>query len=252
MMKLPTVVLMFLLHSCSNSNFRGQNDNNQENDQEARQKVLETLAKNGIVDAQTLNEACLKATSIKKISRSLAYNARQDCNFGVAPNLNAKDAFIQAYEISEGNISIPDGAVICNLSLQSEPNAQIHYDDFIFLAIEDQVIFGSNIEVTKRLDQKSSIYQWDWSKIAGTSIDSFEANYYCLGNQASCVLPPHDTAGPISLQLDSQDIAPLALAVAGKSQLQANLIATGDNDNEDCMHTDLNLAVEIEYIQSKN
>lgn len=249
MIKILFIFLIFL-SSCSGSNFSAQNGNEQASEGSSEQ-ILNSIVEGSTVDPDSLVEACSSSENITKVARSLSYVSRRNCSFGVLPNLETRDAYVQAYEVSEGTIAIPEGAVICNLSLQSQPDAQIHYDDFLFLTIENQVIFGSNEQVTQKLPLKDGIYQWDWSQIAGTAIDFFEADYYCLGSQDTCQLPPHDRSGAIDLTTNSKDIAPLAIAVAGKPQLQANLIATGDNDDEDCMHTDLQLTVIIDYISAE-
>ena len=243
--------------SCSGSSFKGQNSagesqgTDSQSSDVARSQILENLAESGIVDAESLSAACKEAgDDVANVTRKLVYPERKDCSFAAGVNLERKNQFVQAREINPGSIDIPEGAVICNLSIKSQPNAQILYDDFIFLTIEKQVIFGSNKGVTEELSATDGIYQWDWSTMVGKEIQNFEDNYYCLGNARTCVLPPHDTAGPISLELQSNDIAPIALAVAGKTKLEANLIATGDNDDEDCMHTELDLDVVVEYIQA--
>lgn len=250
------ILLLPLAISCANSSFSGGNSTGavpQATSADAgstqSDNVFETLAQNGIDDAESLALACNNAAEeLKSSTQRIVYSERENCSFGVGGNLAEKNSSVTARETTPQTISVPKGAVICNLSLKSEPNAQLRYDDFLFLTIEDKVIFGSNDVVTKRFDQKEQIYQWDWQKIAGFDVP-FNTDYYCLGDRSKCVLPPHDQSGPVSIDISTKDVAPLAFDAAGKESLSANLIATGDNDDEDCMHTELQLDVAIEYIQ---
>ena len=249
----------FLCH-CSGSSFKGQSASNDTpvtadaiatssgNGDIQESVIIDQLEDAGIVDIATLEAACETATELKTLNSKLIFPERQDCSFGQNGNLERRDAFVQAQETQNQSIALEGKSIICDMSIRSEPNAQIHYDDFIFLTIANQVIFGSNSQVTNYLDRKENVYQWDFEKIKGQAINNFEAPYYCLAGVRNCVLPPHDQAGPISIRLATKDVAPIAFEVVGKSKIDANLISTGDNDDEDCFHSELDLDVEISYL----
>ncbi|NRA66635.1 MAG: hypothetical protein HRU19_19255 [Pseudobacteriovorax sp.] len=258
-MKLLLLILFAgVFASCSNNSFSGGQATGPAavSEEDATKKTLntdnifETLAEKGIQDSDTLKLACEDAKDkLETSNQKIIYPERKDCSFGSSPNLEERNQYVQAYETNPSEIKVPEGAIICDLSLNSKDNTQLRYDDFIFLTIEGQVIFGSNDGITANLEKKEAIYQWDWNKIVGKEIEEFQAPSYCLGEAQSCILPPHDQAGPVKISLKTADIAPLAFEVAGKEKLSANLIATGDNDAEDCMHTELELDVEVKYLQ---
>ena len=252
-----TILMTTLTAGCANSSFSGGNSTGAVGDQPTSSdsgsttsdNVFETLAEKGIDDANSLALACESAgDQLQSSTQKVIYPERKDCSFGAGDNLAEKNSSVTAYETNANSIAVPKGAVICNISLQSAPNAQLRYDDFLFLTIDGKVIFGSNDVVTKKFAAKDKIYQWDWQKIVGQDVP-FNTDYYCLGDRSKCVLPPHDQAGPVSIDVSTKDVAPLAFDAAGKESLAANLIATGDNDAEDCMHTELQLDVAIDYLQ---
>lgn len=250
--------LTLMVLSCADGQFAGQSasgdapaHSDTASGDAQRQKVIDDLEERGIVDADTLEQACdqSKESELKQIETKLLYPERKDCRFDQEPNLERRDAFIQAYESTDQTISLPNNGIICEMQIASQPQARLHYDDFLFFTIEDQVIFGSNNRVANYLPRKEGVFQWDFESMKGQPIGNFESPYHCLGGTESCVLPPHDQAGPVDLSLRTADIAPISFLVAGKSDVSAKLIATGDNDDEDCFHTELDLTVVIDYLE---
>ncbi|SMF14046.1 hypothetical protein [Pseudobacteriovorax antillogorgiicola] len=244
-------ILSVTLISCNGGNFNGQQGNEELGAAATSDQVEQRLEDIGVSDATSLADACEKVDelNIQESKTSISYAERRNCNWNQGPNLEPRDRFVQAFETSKASIQVPAGSVLCSIDLASQDNARMHYDDFLFLTLEDKVIFGSNQGVTSRLDRSDDIFSWDFSKIAGLQIGNFESPYYCIGGLQSCSLPPHDQEGPIALALETKAIAPIALEVAGQTQLALDLIATGDNDDEDCMHTQLDLDVTVKFIK---
>lgn len=199
-----------------------------------------------VVDA--LKDKCAQAAaSLSTSTQTLNYPGRETCSFGTAPNLERKDKFIQAAEVSPQTLNLPDGE-ICGISLISPAEARLHYDDFLILAVDSRAIFISNSGITKYLKQEQGIYTWDFNKVLGQKIENFEADAYCLGRGQDCILPGHDKEGAVSLKLNPEQFAPIAASLNGKKSVAMDLTATGDNDDTDCGHTALNLSIQIQYI----
>lgn len=197
--------------------------------------------------AQLIEECRKSADKIQSLSRVLNYPERKNCSFGTAPNLERRQGFHQALETTPGLIELPPGT-ICDMNIRSAPNAALHYDDFLVLTLAQQVLFASNSTLSDRLTKQQDLYTWDPSRIIGQSIGDFESRPYCLGTAANCRLPGHDERGPVSLNLSSQEIAPIALLVSGKEKVALDLFASGDNDDEDCFHSAIELTVDLKYL----
>ena len=186
-------------------------------------------------------------------SQAVNYPERKDCKFRTSPsdttnpNLERRDTFNQASETSSSPIQLPDG-VICDIAIASPASAQLHYDDFLILTLHQQTLFASNKGLIEYLENSLNTFAWDWKRVVGKPIQNFGSSAYCVGATGECVLPGHDQVGPVRINLKSSSIAPIAVRLSGLSQTTLDLIATGDNDNEDCYHSALDLTVEIAYI----
>lgn len=183
------------------------------------------------------------------VTRTLSYPQRKNCSWNSAPNLDRKNGFHQGREVSSGLLELPPG-VICDLNIRSKPNFQLHYDDFLILTLANQTIFISNRLIANRLEAQSGIYNWNFASLVGQAIGNFEASTYCLGQAGRCLLPGHDEQGPVQIELTSAELGPIALALmdAKLPNVAMDLIATGDNDDEDCFHSALDLEVEFKYL----
>ncbi|WP_141733583.1 hypothetical protein [Oligoflexus tunisiensis] len=197
-----------------------------------------------------LKEKCAnaQAASFKTVEQTITYPERKTCAFGMNSNLATKQGFVQASETSPATLNLPAGD-ICGIDIDSPADARLHYDDFLILSIDSRIVFLSNGGLTKYLDApQQGILSWDFTKVVGQPIGNFETPAYCLGKGAACDLPAHDKEGPVALHLTANEIAPIAAAIAGKTTVNMDLTATGDNDNTDCFHTALTVAVKIKYI----
>jgi hypothetical protein len=193
-------------------------------------------------EVTALKEKCAnaQAASFQTMEQTINYPERKTCSFGMNSNLPRKDAFVQASETSPATLNLPAGD-ICGIDIDSPADARLHYDDFLILSIDSRIVFMSNGGL-------QGIMTWDFSKVAGQPIGNFETPAYCLGQGAACNLPAHDKEGPVALHLTANEIAPIAASIAGKSSVNMDLTATGDNDDTDCFHTALTVTVKIKYI----
>jgi hypothetical protein len=262
---LMVVLLACMLSACSDSSFSGGSAVTKAPTQPSEADATPALPvdeEQGISDldgdgvpgfppqaeVDELRATCLNnASKIVSKTQVLNFPERKNCSFDSSPNLSRRDAFNQASETSPGILNLPAGT-ICDLGIRSPANAQLQYDDFLILTIAGQAVFVSNSGLTEYLVKQQNIYYWDFSKIVGQPIRNFNAPSYCLGAGSNCVLPGHDQRGAVMLNLTSKEIAPIALSIEGKTTAEMNLIATGDNDDEDCFHSALELTVEYKYL----
>ncbi len=199
-------------------------------------------------EVKKFKEQCLSAaTRLQTLTRVIKYPEREDCNFGVYPNIGPIANVNTAREISHARLDLPPGK-ICDLEMQSSSREHLQYDDFLILTLAGQIIFASNQDLLLNLQAQQSIYTWNFDRIVGQNITDFDEVPYCLGSIEKCRLPGSEEEGPFTLNLSSRDLAPVALALVGKSSADLDLIATGDDNDEDCYHSNLELKVTIRYL----
>lgn len=200
-------------------------------------------------EVAALREKCQKAgpALLKSSSQVLNYPEKVTCNWDKAPNLQRKNGFVQAVEVSSNNIMLPEGD-ICEISIQSAPNTVLTYDDFLVLTIDNRVIFVSNNGLIKNLSQDMGYYAWDFKKVVGQRIENFLSPVHCIGAANTCVLPATEKEGPVALNLTPAEFAPIAASFSGKKSVPLDLTATGDDNNTDCGHTALSVTVQLKYL----
>lgn len=246
-MRLPLARMMLVIGvltaACSGGNFKGASGSGSTPD-------AVTAPPSPPGNTADLREKCEKAAeaSFKTMEQTIVYPERKTCTFGTGANLERKDAFVQAQEVSPATLNLPAGD-ICSLNVDSPADAKLHYDDFLILSIDSRILFMSNSGLTSYLDApQQGILTWDFKKVVGQPIKDFELGSYCLGKGADCVLPGHDKEGPVALHLTPAEIAPIASTLSGKTSVSMDLTATGDNDDTDCYHTALSVLVKIKYL----
>lgn len=195
---------------------------------------------------QVLNLCGDGSSNIQSGTAALSYPPTQECPFGVQDNGTERDQYLQARVKVDRTIPFPDGAVICSIELAS--NSQIQYDDVMVVSLNDYVLISSDNNLTNVLDFAEGLRKWDFTKVRGTP-SNFEGGDYCLGEpNSTCVLPGHDINGRITINLDSQSLAPLSAKVSKAPSKSLSVITLGDNDPGDCEHTGINFNLNYTYI----
>lgn len=181
----------------------------------------------------------------KQVVKTLNYPERQDCSWGQGGNLERLNEFMQARESQSRSVSLPKDAVLCSFNIQSKTN-QIHYDDFLYFTMDEYVLVGSNGHFVEMLEKSNDLHVWNWDSIKGKPWTQTQA--YCVEGSTSCVVPPHDVPGALQVTMPELVTSKLAIKLLEQEQIDFSLIATGDNDNGDCFHTEVNLEVDMEYV----
>ena len=187
--------------------------------------------------------ACAKATETTK--SSINFPARKGCSWSQNGNLNKNNGHLTARESQESLIDIPDGVLVCGISMTSiETN--VTYDDGLIMALNNNLLFSKSVPRIRNLDKKNDLYQWDWNNLdVGESWDD-KPNDYCLGE---CTIPETQTTGSFSYSLTEKDSAAVIVNNGRENDLNFKLIITGDDNDSDCSHSGLSFEVEVLYLK---
>ena len=193
--------------------------------------------------------ACTEPGEMKRVEQPLIFKENTaTCRFGQDGNLERRDQYFQARSRKNKSVNLPTDAIVCQLDITSRGN-QLHYDDMLFFAVNDLVLSGSHQVVVEKLETKGGYKNWNFEKnVAGmrVTLDRNNATYCAPG--VSCDLPPHDVRGGFSLNIDTDAIAPLVVALERSPDLTFSLIAGGDNDNGDCYYSAFELDASFRYV----
>lgn len=192
---------------------------------------------------------CSQGTK-KTLTQKIRFPETTNCRFGTAGNLGRRDAYLQAMEAQTTAITLPGKAQLCGVSVTSAVST-IQYDDFMILTLNGYVLLSSNADILKGLEgSASTAYKWDFSRIRGVPVD-FDSPSYCMGSDSSvCTIPVTDTPGQFQMKVDPTSLIHLADQVVENHTLNFALVATGDNDDLDCWHTELNLDFTLQYVEA--
>lgn len=193
-----------------------------------------------------------KNSDVKTSTHSLFFPERVDCTWtGETPvgnltpgNLGRVQGQLQARESQTETVSLPEGAVICGMNISSQQD-EIRYDDFLAIKLENYLLMISNSELLRDMPMNQGVYTWDFDAIKMKPY-GFEGGRYCLSD-SKCSFPGHDTAGEVEFMVGTDAIAAVSAKIPNQTKLDFTITATGDNDDEDCWHTDIGLDVAIEY-----
>ncbi len=195
-------------------------------------------------------QALCSAGTKKTLTQKIRFPETTNCRFGSAGNLGRRDAYLQAMEAQTTSITLPGKAQLCGVSVTSAVST-IQYDDFMILTLNGYVLLSSNADILKGLEGgANTAYKWDFSRIRGTPVD-FDSPAYCMGSGSSvCTVPVTDTPGQFQMKVDPTSLIHLADQVVENHTLNFALVATGDNDDLDCWHTELNLDFTLQYVEA--
>jgi hypothetical protein len=195
---------------------------------------------------QTLCSQTTKKTVVQKIR----FPETSNCRFGSAGNLGRRDTYLQAMEAQTVSLTLPSKAQLCGVSVNSDVS-RIQYDDFMILTLNGYVLLSSNAGILKGLEGNAkTAFKWDFRKIRGVPVD-FDSPAYCMGSNATiCTIPVTDTPGSFQFKVDPTSLIHLADQVVENPSLNFALVATGDNDELDCWHTELNLDFTLQYVEA--
>jgi hypothetical protein len=233
--------------ACDNASFRsvgGEEPSDSASDSDSEKGEL-PKNKSEINDPDDIVALC--ESSAQKTSQiMLNFPERDECAWNENGNGEQRQTFMQARESQIQTIDLPANAVLCSISLQST-STNIHYDDFIFLTLDKYMVMGSNDYFVKLLPKEGGLYIWDWAKIFGVAWQDIQP--YCMSEADQCIVPPHDQPGALDISLNSANVAELALKVLNLQKLDFTLYSTGDNDAQDCFHSDMSLQADLSFVE---
>lgn len=179
----------------------------------------------------------------------LAYPSRQDCPWNEGGNLEPRNEFNQARVEEYRSIRLPEGAVVCELSLASQEQG-VFFDDHLTMTLNDVVLVGGGSGyVFEDLELVDGLPVYEWSALAGSPFAERYAPYDCLGGTESvCQVPRTEETAAFNVEIAPPAMARLTSVLEGADSLRFGVITFGDDDGGDCAHSAVTLDVDLSYL----
>ncbi|MEM6925528.1 MAG: hypothetical protein AAF602_01265 [Myxococcota bacterium] len=178
---------------------------------------------------------------------TVSFPARAGCHVDVGENLERRNEHLQARAEQSQFVELPDGSLVCELSLASggEP---VNFDDHFAVVVEDVVLVSGGSGGS--LDEqpfRDGLPRFDWQTVRGRLFADRYTAYECLGG-GRCVVPRTEEFGPLDVQVDPDTMASIAEALDLTQGFDVRILTFGDDDPDDCAHTGLSLDVGVRYV----
>ena len=170
------------------------------------------------------------------------------CEWEINGNLAPRDQYFQGRIEEELKLSLPEGSILCDIKFNFVEQKFL-YDDHFIITFNDAII-ASSYNFDNVLSKKNELLRYDWTKIAGMFWDHKKEGVICAPN-SSCAWPKTVTLGVITLAYPSFVFQKIMAEDINRIEHSLKFISIGDNDNQDCEHSDINFNLDIEYVTKK-
>ncbi|MEZ4742012.1 MAG: hypothetical protein R3B45_06155 [Bdellovibrionota bacterium] len=223
------------------------------------------------VTEESLAKKCL-GTEVKTYTQTITFSEpEKSCDWNQNGNLDIKQAVVTARYRQDQALSMPEGAVLCSMSMDSladgtDQGQYMYYDDEIFLTFNDYILAASQSNAKYFETTKDGFLIYDWKKLVGTTY-SQTPDPYCIGKAEGlgrCEIPKTETKGVMKVEFDDKIIQKIAVASGANqgdgsaptsvdlNKFKFSFITTGDNDTKiDCKHSKFEFKVATKYVLYK-
>lgn len=204
------------------------------------------------LDTPLVVAACAKGVRQKLSKKLLFPKPSMTCEWEKAGNLVPRNNYLQARIEQTEILSLPVGSIICEVNFTFEKQ-QFLYDDH-FLMTFDGAVIASSFNFEYVLKRKFDLLRYDWGQIAGMYWDKTLEGTFCVTGGV-CSWPDTDTPGHIEMNYDALVFQKIMAEDLNRSEHSLRFVSIGDNDDNDCEHSDVSFGLDVEYvsqIQSKN
>lgn len=188
-------------------------------------------------------------------------NPGRVCDWGANGNLEKENDRIRARREVYKELELNQGAKVCHVEMKNNDNQNFWYDDNIFLTLNG-FILASTSNFNKHLESQDNLYMYNWSRLKNkdgqvNSDDSTLNKQYCAGTDSTttivgirsfCSFPITEKTGNVHLSFPDSTIQRI-LGLSTAENVRLGFITTGDDNDTDCQHVDLNFEVKIQYFE---
>ena len=184
----------------------------------------------------------------QQISFDVFFDDREGCTWDSDGNVAATQGDYTARVEELSLVEELGDSVLCTMDWDFADDFQ--YEDDFFLTWNDAVLLANRSSATEEFIswQRFPIFEWD--DIVELEVPDNPGGAFCAGEEegeADCEVPRKRNNGSwdgdLVYEPDPTVVHELAFRAQTFGQLEIGLITTGDNDEDDCGHTELDLQI---------
>ena len=197
----------------------------------------------------TRAEKCAAGEAVTEVY-TLDFKAnRASCNWGKNGNLARTSNTIAGRNHTKLAVPLEADQRICNFSIQASKK-EFFYDDIFFLALDNYILATSDQGMMSAFDSGDGYSVWNWNKIKGKPKTPLQAgDGTCLAGASSCVVPPTSSDKPLDLDFSWAELQQLPLDLDNRQGIELSVIASGDDNSNDCNHDAVSVKVTISTVK---
>ena len=229
--------------------------------------------KAGALTEEKLKTLCANAANVKSLKQAIKFpKPAQSCQWNTGGNLPlpTENLIFSARNEQKEAVTLPDGALLCDMRFNFPASTTMLYDDEIILSFNNIVMMSSQDFVRPgELEKKDGLVGYDWDKIKGKPYQKDQRPVFFVDAAcgADCALPPTETVGAAKLKVLPDTVRKISLATGvqfspdaggaaqpstARTKQEFSFITIGDNDpGLDCLHQEFGFEVEIKYVTAK-
>ncbi len=196
-----------------------------------------------------IQDICMsKPATLKSIEITFpAYT--EGCAWEQGDNLDPVDGVARARVEEYVPLELAQDETLCGVAFSSDQQ-QIYFDDELLLTFNDAILMSSyNYNDRFTTDNGLVFYNWP-GLIDGFNPGKYKSTAsYCIGDRngtdPGCQVPITNTTGQFQLTVAQSDAEKLSLLAKQEGRADVGLVITGDNDSNDCKHSEIRVTVDV-------
>lgn len=199
---------------------------------------------------QVINDKCAQANDFKTYEQEFLFpDPGHTCYWDYYDNLGRRTDFIRARTEQFQLMKLDPKAIVCKMELIFDAQTNVSFKDELMFAYNG-VVLASSKNFSERLPKKYGMSMYSWPALANTDYNKSEDSRYCAGNETGdgeCEIPTSEVSGNFSLNF-SDSLFQRIEAYTDPECRGFTVVTTGDNDDNDCRHTDIGFKVRVKYV----
>lgn len=195
-----------------------------------------------------ITELCADS-SLETIAFDVFIDESDGCSWGEDGNIEEDQGVYTARDAVIRSIEGMENTVMC--SLDFDFHGDFTYEDDFFLTWNDAILLTNRGSVVGEFSEWMRYPVFEWDDIVDLEIPTSQ-NFtpFCAGeddDNADCEVPRErnngNWEGDLEYDVDLIVVHELAFRAQSFGRLDIGLVTTGDNDEDDCSHSELDLEV---------